>query len=275
MTIEQHRYAFIGGGNMARSLIGGLRASGVAPSSIDVSDPSAEQRASLVAQFGVQTHASNVEAADRADVIILAVKPQEMSNVARELAPGLQQRRPLIMSVAAGIRTDHLARWLGELPIVRTMPNRPALYSQGATGLFATAAVDPRHRELAAAIMGAVGTAVWVEREEQLDAVTAVSGSGPAYFFLLIEMIEQAGVDLGLSASTSRELAIATAWGAAYMAKHDTTTPAVLREQVTSKGGTTEAALRHLESQEVRAIFAAAIKAARDRSAELARMFGD
>lgn len=274
MSIQQQRYAFIGGGNMARSLIGGLIASGVPADRIAVSDPFDAQRQTLAAQFKVSTFESNLESARTADIVVLAVKPQEMGNVARELAATVQGSRALILSVAAGIRTEHLQEWLGPVPIVRTMPNRPALFGQGATGMFATSHVSAAHRQLAASVMAAVGTTIWVDREDLLDVVTAVSGSGPAYFFLLIEMLEQAGRELGLPAEASRELAIATAWGAGYMAKHDATPPAVLREQVTSKGGTTEAALKYLESKDVRAIFSAAIKAASDRSAELARMFG-
>jgi pyrroline-5-carboxylate reductase len=276
MSIQQHRYAFIGGGNMARSLIGGLIAGGVPTSKIAVADPVSQQRDSLMRDLKVGATPSNTEAVKAADVVILAVKPQEMRAVARELAPVLQAKAPLVISVAAGIRADDLSGWLGNVPVVRTMPNRPALYSQGATGLFAGARISSSQRELAAAVMSAVGSSVWVEQEAHLDIVTAVSGSGPAYFFLLIEMLEQAGAELGLPAHTARELAIATAWGSAYMARHDgTTTPAVLREQVTSKGGTTEAALKHLEAHEVRAIFAGAIKAAAERSAQLARQFGD
>ena len=276
MTIEHHRYAFIGGGNMARSLIGGLIAGGVSPTQICASDPVAGQRDSLSQTLSIRVTAVNGTAVADADVVILAVKPQEMRAVAQELAPGLLGRKPLVISVAAGIRAADLTRWLGGTAVVRTMPNRPALYGQGATGMFATEGVTAPQRALAGAVMSAVGVSVWVEHESQLDIVTAVSGSGPAYFFLLMEMLEQAARDLGLPEQTSRELAIATAWGSAYMAHHDrSTTAAVLREQVTSKGGTTEAALKHLEAHQVRAIFAGAIRAAADRSAEMAALFGD
>ena len=275
MTIKQHRYAFIGGGNMARSLIGGLIAGGVEPAQISASDPIAAQRDNLAQTLGIRTVAANSSAVANADVVILAVKPQEMRAVAQDLARALLASQPLVISVAAGIRADDLTQWLGGSAVVRTMPNRPALYGQGATGMFATTGITSQQRELAAAVMSAVGVSVWVEQEAQLDIVTAVSGSGPAYFFLLMEMLEQAGADLGLPAQTSRELAVATAWGSAYMAHQDRgTTAAVLREQVTSKGGTTEAALKHLEAHQVRAIFAGAIKAAADRSAEMAALFG-
>jgi pyrroline-5-carboxylate reductase len=275
VTINQHRYAFIGGGNMARSLIGGLIAGGVEPARICASDPVAAQRDSLSQGLKIKTTAVNAEAVADADVVILAVKPQDMRAVAQGLAGIVCNSRPLVISVAAGIRTADLMRWLDGAAVVRTMPNRPALYGQGATGMFATPGITPAQRDLAAAVMSAVGVCVWVEEEAQLDVVTAVSGSGPAYFFLLMEILEQAGTDLGLPAQASRELAIATAWGSAYMAYHDrSTTAATLREQVTSKGGTTEAALKHLEAHQVRAIFSGAIKAAADRSAEMAALFG-
>ncbi len=276
MNIREQRFAFIGGGNMARSLIGGLIAGGVPANQICASDPVATQREGLASSLGIRVTAANTQAAAGANVLVLAVKPQEMRTVAQELASALAPRAPLVISVAAGIRANDLTRWLGGVAVVRTMPNRPALYGQGATGMFATGSVTPAQRELAGHVMSAVGVSVWVEQESQLDVVTAVSGSGPAYFFLLMEMLERAGVELGLPEAASRELAIATAWGSAYMAHHDrATTAAVLREQVTSKGGTTEAALKHLEAHQVRAIFAGAIKAAADRSAELAAMFGN
>jgi pyrroline-5-carboxylate reductase len=275
MSIREQRYAFIGGGNMARSLIGGLIAGGVPPAQICASDPIAQVRDNLAGTLHIRTAATNVDAVRDAEVIVFAVKPQEMRSVALELASALQSKRPLVISVAAGIRADDLSQWLGNIAVVRTMPNRPALHGQGATGMFATHGIDPSQRELAAAVMAAVGVSVWVEQESHLDIVTAVSGSGPAYFFLLMEMLEQVGTELGLPAQTSRDLAIATAWGSAYMAWHDrSTSPAVLREQVTSKGGTTEAALKHLEAQQVRAIFAGAVKAAAARSAEMADVFG-
>lgn len=265
---------FIGGGNMARSLIGGLLAQGAQAGQLRVSDPVATQRDALREQFGVETFADNLQAAANAAVIILAVKPQEMRNVITALAPALTQR-PLLISVAAGIRASDIRRWSGDLPVVRCMPNRPALQGCGMTGLFATADVGREHRELAAEILGAVGATVWLEQESQMDAVTAVSGSGPAYFFLLVEMLEQAGIALGLPAEVSRQLAVETAYGAGRMAREASESPATLREQVTSKGGTTAAALQVLEQAKVRDIFAAAVAAAAQRSAELAEQFGD
>jgi len=263
---------FIGGGNMARSLIGGLVARGLPATQVIVSDPLAAQRESLSAQLGVRTTDDNLLAA-RAQVLVLAVKPQDLRVVATQLAPALSHR-PTIISIAAGVRARDLQRWLGNLPVVRCMPNRPALNGAGVTGLFATHDTDAGSRQVAADILGAVGPALWVEREEQMDAVTAVSGSGPAYFFLLIEMLEAAGVQLGLPADVAHRLAVETAYGSGLMAHTAVESAATLREQVTSKGGTTEAALKSLESANVRAIFAAAVAAAAQRSAEMADQLG-
>ncbi len=270
----QESLGFIGGGNMARSLVGGLLARGLPPRQVIVSDPIASQRDALSAQLGVRVTEDNAVAARAVQVLILAVKPQELRGVATQLAPAISNSRPLVVSVAAGIRAEDLKRWLGGIPVVRAMPNRPALNGCGVTGLFATSDVAQAGKQLAESILGAVGPTVWVDREAQMDAVTAVSGSGPAYFFLLIEMLESAGVQLGLPVNVSRQLAIETAYGAGQMAKIATETPAVLREQVTSKGGTTEAALKHLEAADVRAIFTAAVTAAAKRSAEMAEQLG-
>jgi pyrroline-5-carboxylate reductase len=202
------------------------------------------------------------------------VKPQELRAVAAQLAPLIEGHRPLVISVAAGIRATDLQRWLGGIPVVRAMPNTPALNGCGVTGLYATSDVPQGGRKLAETILGAVGPALWIQKEEQMDVVTAVSGSGPAYFFLLIEMLEAAGIRLGLPAEVSRRLAVETAYGAGQMAHSASETPAVLREQVTSKGGTTEAALKHLEGANVRGIFNDAIAAAAKRSAEMAEQLG-
>jgi pyrroline-5-carboxylate reductase len=267
--------AFIGGGNMARSLIGGLLKRGATTSRIAVSDPFEAARTQLQSSFGVRTSASNIEVAHGSDVIVLAVKPQELPQVARELSASLHGERPLVISIAAGTLASDISRWLGDLPVVRAMPNRPALQGCGVSGLYASAEVTEHARALATEILGAVGPALWVSHESQMDVVTAVSGSGPAYFFLLTEMIENAGIQLGLPAQISRQLAVETAYGSGMMARAAEDSPATLREQVTSKGGTTAAALQVLESREVRAIFAAAIAAAARRSAELAEQSGD
>ena len=253
---------------MARSLIGGLIARGHTPTSLTVADPVRAQLDSLQANYGVRIAGSNLEAVREAHVVILAVKPQELRKVTQELASEL--RGKLVISVAAGIRANDIERWSGGAAIVRCMPNRPALQGCGMTGLFATPSVSEAHRKTAEGILGAVGATLWLTEEAQMDAVTAVSGSGPAYFFLLIEMMEEAGVKLGLPREISRKLAIETAYGSGLMARDETQAPAVLREQVTSKGGTTEAALKHLEAHQVRTLFNEAIAAAAHRSAELA-----
>jgi pyrroline-5-carboxylate reductase len=265
--------AFIGGGNMARSLIGGLIARGVKAADIIVSDPMLAQREALQAHYGVSVTADNAIAAKDAQLVILAVKPQEMRNVTTGIAQQMS-RECLIVSVAAGIKASDIQRWAGGRPVVRCMPNRPALQGCGMTALYATQDVGADARTRAEAVLSAVGATLWVTEEAQMDVVTAVSGSGPAYFFLLIEMLEQAGMQLGLPADVSHRLAVETAYGSGLMAREASESPATLREQVTSKGGTTEAALKHLEAHNVRAIFADAIAAAAHRSSELAQQFG-
>ena len=269
----QQKLAFIGGGNMARSLIGGLLARDTQPAQIAVADPASAQLAALIADYGVHTTTDNIEAVADADIVMLAVKPQQMrvvcQGIAASLAPGA-----LIISVAAGIQASSIREWCNSTTVVRCMPNRPALEGCGMTALYATSDVDPAARVLAEQILSAVGATLWIDQESHMDVVTAVSGSGPAYFFLLIEMLEEAGVALGMNREISRKLAVETAYGSGCMARASHDSPTVLREQVTSKGGTTEAAVRHLEAQNVRDIFAQAVAAAAKRSAELAAEFG-
>jgi pyrroline-5-carboxylate reductase len=270
-----NRIAFIGGGNMATSLIGGLIARGVAASSIVVADPESSQRSRVERDYGVTTVADAPAAAAGAQTVVLAVKPQQMEVVARSIATPVTAARALVISVAAGIRLRDLARWLGpNVPLIRTMPNRPALIGAGITAMHAAPAVDTSSRQRAESILAACGPTVWVADEAQLDVVTAVSGSGPAYFFLLIECLESAGIELGLDPAVARTLAVETARGAGRMAAEAVESPAELRAQVTSKGGTTAAALEVLEAGNVRGIFAAAVAAAAHRSAELAQEFG-
>ena len=264
--------AFIGGGNMARSLIGGLISQGLPAQEITVSDPLASQREQLKQDYGVKVTDNNV-AACTAQIIVLAVKPQELRNVALQVRHTVTQHQPLIISVAAGIRASDLQSWMN-IPVVRTMPNRPALNGCGITGMYASDAVPSSHRTLAERIMNAVGKSVWVEQESLLDAVTAVSGSGPAYFFLLMELLEAAGIAHGLPVTTARTLAVETAYGAGMMAHATDDSPATLREQVTSKGGTTAAALAVFESRQLKEIVQAAVTAAADRSKELAVLLG-
>jgi pyrroline-5-carboxylate reductase len=270
------RIEFIGGGHMCASLVGGLRARGVVTGDIVVADPAPEQLARLRDSFGVLTTPDNVQAVHDADLVVLAVKPQDMAAAAAAIAGAIAARGPVVVSIAAGIRLANLGQWLGAgVPLVRAMPNRPALIGAGITGACAGPGVRPAARAAVESVLTAVGPLVWLEDEALLDVVTAVSGSGPAYFFLLIEALEDAGVALGLPRTTARQLAVHTALGAGRMAAEGDTPPATLREQVTSKGGTTAAALAVLEQAGLRGIFSAAVTAAARRSAELADQFGD
>jgi pyrroline-5-carboxylate reductase len=267
--------SFIGAGNMARSLIGGLIADGWPAAHIRAADPDPDQRASLASHFGIGLLDDNHAAAESADVVVLAVKPQVMYTVAQEIASTVQTHRPLVISIAAGIRSADLDRWLGgNTAIVRCMPNTPALVQSGATALFANPRVDSGQRDRAETILRAVGLTLWLEREEQMDAVTALSGSGPAYFFLIMEALQAAGERLGLPADTARLLALQTAFGAAKMALESPEDAAVLRRRVTSPGGTTERALQVLEEGGLRDLLLRAMSAARDRSRELADQLG-
>jgi pyrroline-5-carboxylate reductase len=269
------RLAFIGGGNMAAALINGLTRRGMPAGRIVVADPSSSQRDLLVRGHGVMTAADNEDAVTDADVVVLAVKPQQLRAVALALAPRLALTKPLVVSVVAGIPHAALARWFGApVPVVRTMPNRPAFDGCGATGLYAPPEVDAAHRTAAEAIMAAVGATVWVEHESQMDTVTALSGSGPAYFFLFMEALEAAAQARGLPREIAHKLTLETAFGAAQMARHSPESLRTLREQVTSKGGTTAAALEVLDAAGLRAIVGDAVAAAERRSAELAAEYG-
>lgn len=268
--------AFIGGGNMARSLIGGLLADGTAASLLRVAEPSPTGREALRAQYGVQTFPHNPEAIAGAGVVVLAVKPQILREVALGIAEAVQHARPLVVSIAAGVRLADIGRWLGgHAALVRTMPNTPALVKSGATALYAAAAVSAEQRRLAESILRAVGLTVWVDDETRLDAVTALSGSGPAYFFLVMEAMEAAARALGLPADTARLLTLQTAFGAARIALESSESPAELRARVTSPKGTTEAALQVLQTAGLEAIFAEALAAAAHRSHELGECFTD
>ena len=264
--------AFIGAGNMAAALISGLIADGTDPQQITATDPDQERCTSLARTAGIRTLADNREAVGQADIVVLAVKPQVLETVAGELCEAVQQRKPLVISIAAGVRSDTLERWLGgDVALVRSMPNTPAMLQTGATALFATASVTAEQRDQAESVMRAVGLAQWVDDESLMDAVTALSGSGPAYFFLVIEAMEATGVDMGLPQETARLLTLQTALGAARMAMESSDDPATLRKKVTSPGGTTEQAIRQFEQDGLRDIFSRALKAARDRSLELSR----
>jgi len=271
--------SFIGGGNMATALIAGLAGQLTAGGNIAVIDPDAAALTKLSSQYGVRTQRSIAAGATElavSDVIVLAVKPQTLRAVAAELLPLLASgARPLIISIAAGIRGADLARWLGGYAnIVRCMPNTPALIGQGITGMVADSAVDEAGRALAQSVLQAVGTTLWLDNEEQIDAVTAVSGSGPAYVFYFIEAMQETAVQLGLSAEQGRQLALSTFAGAAQLAARSPEPVSLLRERVTSKGGTTFAALTSMDASGVKAAIGTAMQAAAARSRELGDELG-
>lgn len=269
-TVHARKIGFIGGGNMARSLVGGLIGAGHDPAAIHVSDPS-DAALGLMGKLGKVRLGSDNEAVVAAvDVLVLAVKPQAMGSVLAPLAPRLAQTKPLLLSIAAGLTTTALAFWAGPLPLVRCMPNTPALVGAGMSVLYATEAVDSAGRRDAEAVMGSAGAVLWVEQETQLDAVTAVSGSGPAYFFHMMEAMIAAGVEQGLDAQTSRALVLQTALGAARMASEGDTDPGELRRQVTSPGGTTAAALGVFADGDLMGLVSRAVTAAAERSVTLA-----
>ncbi|MBA5688477.1 pyrroline-5-carboxylate reductase [Rugamonas apoptosis] len=270
------KIAFIGGGNMASALIAGLAGKLTAGQNIHVVDPNGAALDQLRAKFGVTTaSAAGGELAGR-DVIVLAVKPQSMREVAAQLLPLLDKNTPpLVLSIAAGIRAADLSRWLGGYgAIVRCMPNTPALIGQGITGMVATAGVSAAQKDAADAILKAVGQTVWLDDEAQIDPVTAVSGSGPAYVFYFIEAMQQAAAELGLSAEQGKQLALATFTGAAQLAAQSDEPVSLLRERVTSKGGTTYAALTSMEASGVKAAIITAVKAAAQRGKELGDELG-
>ena len=267
---------FIGGGNMAASLIGGLVANGTPPGTIWVSDPETPKLDDLGRRFGVNVSGDNGVVASRCATLVLAVKPQIMRPVVQALAPVLGEHRPLLVSIAAGVREADIDRWAGGgMAIVRTMPNTPALVGCGATALHANARVEPGQRERAGAILEAVGITVRVDDEAQLDAVTALSGSGPAYYFLLMEIMQATGEAMGLDADAARRLTLQTALGAARIANESDEPPAVLRERVTSPNGTTERALVTMREGGIDKVVADGIHGARRRSIELGDALGE
>ncbi|WP_339339344.1 pyrroline-5-carboxylate reductase [uncultured Oceanicoccus sp.] len=267
------KIAFIGAGNMASSIIGGLTAKGFDAQSMTASDPYPESLVNLAKIAPVNITHDNHQAVANADVVVLAVKPQMMKTVLEDLASSVQQSKPLMISIAAGIETNSLDKWLGgDMPIVRCMPNTPALVQSGATALFANSKVNGEQKELADQILRAVGIALWVEQESALDAVTAVSGSGPAYFFLVMEAMQTAGEQLGLSADVAKQLTLQTALGAAQMAIASDVGTDELRRRVTSPGGTTAEAIKVFEDAGLRDTFNKALIACRDRSEELAKI---
>lgn len=265
----EKRIVSIGGGNMGRAIIGGLLAQGYKQEHLSVVDPDPDARSMITQQLSV-TVEPTLSDREAVDIVLLAVKPQIMKTVVADLAATMIGQRPLFISIAAGITTAQLSDWLGgDTPIVRVMPNTPSLVGSGAAVLFATANVGPAERQDAQAIISAVGIAEWVEDEDLLDVVTALSGSGPAYFFLFIELLEKIAVELGLDSALARKLAIETAHGSALLARQSPYPPATLREQVTSPGGTTESALKVLHNGDIEALLRDALQAAHQRSREL------
>jgi pyrroline-5-carboxylate reductase len=275
--MSRSNIAIIGGGNMARAIAGGLIRSGYDPSHVLISEPLAKQRDVLAAEFSGSTiSADNNAVAADAGTLVLAVKPQILKSVCQDLQRTVQKSMPLVISIAAGPRVDDIDRWLGgNLEIVRVMPNQPALVDQGISALYANDRTDELGRILAEKVMTAVGQAVWVEDESLLDAVTAISGTGPAYFYLLIDALIQSGIRLGIDPDIARTLAVETARGAATLAAAEAESMSALIERVRSPGGTTTAAFERLDAADVRGIFDEAIEAAKNRSIELARKAND
>ena len=270
--MKTQKIGFIGAGNMARSLIGGLISSGVKSNNLFATDPNEEIRNALTNDFSIQTFAENQQLVDACDVIVFAVKPQVLKTVATSIKA---KESAMYLSIAAGITSESLNNWLGSnKAVVRSMPNTPSLVLSGASGLYANTHVSEEQKDIAESILRAVGVTVWVDDEAQLDAVTALSGSGPAYFFMVMEAMEKAGEELGLSAETARLLAIQTGFGATKLALEVDEDPAILRKQVTSPGGTTEQAIRVFEEQGLVEMFNKAMTAARDRAEELADELG-
>lgn len=273
MQKNELNICFIGGGNMAAALIGGLAGKLTAGANIHVVDLNADALQRLQRQFGVRTATAIDDAIAQSDVIVLAVKPQQMKEVVAQVKPHV--RAQLVLSIAAGIRAADLSRWLGgHDAIVRTMPNTPALIGKGVTGMVATAGVSAAQRDAADAILRAVGETVWLDDEALIDPVTAVSGSGPAYVFYFLEAMQQAAQEMGLTVEQGNALAISTFVGAAQLAAQSDDPVSVLRERVTSKGGTTYAALTSMEQSGVKEAIVKAMKAAAARGRELGEEFG-
>ena len=264
--------AFIGGGNMASAIITGLVKQGHPVAEISVVDPSADAAARLQSHHPVKVASMPGPALAQAQLVVWAVKPQQLKEAA--LQSRFHTRHALHLSIAAGIPTRSIAGWLGSERVVRAMPNTPALVGRGMSGLFAMAAVNASDREWVDTVLGAVGERMWVDREDQLDAVTALSGSGPAYVFYFLEAMTEAGAGMGLSREQSHQLAIATFVGASRLARVSDEPPEILRQRVTSKGGTTYAAITSMEQDNVKTLFVRAIHAARQRARELGEEFG-
>lgn len=266
---------FIGAGNMTYCLINGLVNNGFSAKNLWASNPSPEKLHLIEQQFGINTTADNIKVAETTSILILSVKPQVMKEVAKPLASIIQTNKPLVISVAAGITLNHLSQWLGSdnLPLIRCMPNIPAFVGNGATGMYANKHISTLQYELAEKIMRAVGITLWVEKEETLDTIAALSGSGPAYFFFIMEALENAANDLGLSKEDARLFTLQTALGAAHLALSTNESIFELRQRVTSHGGITERALSTLKNYKVQEAFTKAVEAARNRSIEISKQY--
>ncbi len=274
-TTTNNRLAFIGGGNMARGIIGGLISSGWVAQDICASDPSQTQRHLLEKQCGITTYASNEKAVSRADIVMLSVKPQVLKQAVASIRTVLIENNPLLISIVAGIKSNDILKWIGqELPFVRVMPNTPALVNCGVSGLLANAQASCTHKQSAQQVMQAVGQVIWVDSEHDMDTVTGISGSGPAYFFKLMEIMIKTAQSNGLDQATAKKLVLQTALGAAKLALHSEYLPDELRRQVTSPGGTTAAALQTMEQHDIDKTITLAINAAIKKSAELAKTLG-
>jgi pyrroline-5-carboxylate reductase len=272
--IEDLKVRFVGAGHMAVSLIGGLLKRGFMPSQITASDPGGHQRQVVTEKYGVQTFDENNAHFGIPDVVIFAVKPQIMKAVAKDVAKSIAKTNALVISIAAGIKIEHLEKWLSpNSAIVRTMPNTPALIGEGATGLFANSNVNSDQKHMTESIMDSVGISHWVDEEFKIDVVTALSGSGPAYFFLFMEYMQKTAVELGLTPEVAAKLTEQTALGSAILAQRSPDDIKILREKVTSPNGTTEAALKSFENNGLEKIVKHAIKAANNRSVQLSKDF--
>ena len=274
--MQDETIAFVGGGNMASSLIGGLLADGCPSAQIRVSDRSDTTLKALEQRYSVATSHDNRQTVAGADLIVIAVKPQAVHDVTTEIADLVRRDRPLVLSIAAGVREQDMNRWLGgDAALVRTMPNTPALVQSGATALFANDRVSEPQKELAETVMRAVGLTVWLDDEQLMDAVTALSGGGPAYLFLVMEAMQSAARNLGLPDTIARLLTLQTTLGAARLALESSEDVATLRKHVTSPGGTTEKAIGVLQAGGLEALFEQAVQAAHQRARELAGTLGE
>ncbi len=273
-SIQDIRIRFVGAGNMAASLMGGLISKGITASQMTASDPGKNQRDYIEQQFQILTYDDNNSHFGMPDIVVIAVKPQIMKKVLEDVAASIVRTNPLVISVAAGITTEQINLWLGaELAVVRTMPNTPALIGQGAIGMYANDSVSQRQKQLTEQIMDAVGTSIWVKNESKIDAVTALSGSGPAYFFMFMEYLQHAAEKLGLSSEDAALLTKKTAIGAALLAERSPETLAQLKQRVTSPNGTTAAALDQFSASDLGSIIEQAVQAANNRSVELSKEF--